>query len=216
MDGVIKRLEDGYSVLASFDEKGSSAIKKITAIKNKSPRSTKFIFESPENQSTLNEFENSLTNYLGYIKNAERVPILTDFYLPPYNLENFLKDLKILSEKLKLELEIYGSYLTSIYNLRPKFNLEDEGFNKKATTFLRAGAYVIDRQGGKLAGGTPEGRLKAVVTNNEMSDAKKNLYTGIKKIFDANEIFNPDVKLGANSKFTLTHFRNSNQPKIMV
>ena len=81
---------------------------------------------------------------------------------------------------------------------------------------MRAGAYVIDRQGGKLAGGTPEGRLKAVVTNNEMSDAKKNLYTGIKKIFDANEIFNPDVKLGANSKFTLTHFRDSNQPKIMV
>ena len=216
LDGVIKRLEDGFSVLASFDEKGGSAIKKITALKEKYPRSTKFIFESPENKATLNEFENSLTNYLGYVKNGERVPILTDFYVPPYNIESFLKDLKVLGEKLGLELDIFGSYLTSIYHLRPKFNLEDDDFNKKATTFLRAGAYVIDRQGGKLAGGTPEGRLKAVVTNNDMSDPRKKLYTDIKQIFDANGIFNPDVKLGANSKFTLTHFRDSNQPKIMI
>ena len=35
-------------------------------------------------------------------------------------------------------------------------------------------------------------------------------------VFDQNGILNPEVKLGANSKFTLTHFRTTNQPKIMV
>ena len=67
-----------------------------------------------------------------------------------------------------------------------------------------------------MAGGSPEGRLKAVAINAEMSDAKQKLYSDIKNIFDKNGILNPDVKLGANSKFTLTHFRNSNQPKIMI
>ncbi|MBR3248795.1 FAD-binding oxidoreductase [Candidatus Saccharibacteria bacterium] len=216
LDGVIKRLEDGYVVFASFAERANSRIKKIMLLKEKLPRNTKFIFEKPDNKTTLNEFENSLVNYLGYVKNGERVPILTDFYLPSYNIEGFLRDLKVLAEKLDLDLALYGSYATGIYHLRPKFDLEADNFSKKATTFLRAGAYVIDRQGGKLTGGTPEGRLKAVAVNEEMPEPRKELYAEIKKIFDPDDIMNPDVKLGASSRFTLTHFRDTNQPKIML
>lgn len=216
LDGIIRKLEDGYVVFASFDERRHVSLKRVNLLKSKLPRTAKFIFETPENKGTLNELENSLTNYIGYVKNSERVPILTDFYLPSYNIENFLKDLEILSDKLKLDLALYGSFATSIYSLRPKFDLEDEDYRKKATTFLRAGAYIIDRQGGKLAGGTPEGRTKSVVTNDILSPTRRVLYEEIKKIFDQNGILNPDVKLGANSRFTLTHFRTTNQPKIMI
>ena len=38
----------------------------------------------------------------------------------------------------------------------------------------------------------------------------------VKNIFDKNGIMNPDVKLGSSSKYTLTHFRTVNQPKIMI
>lgn len=216
LDGVIRKLEDGFVVFASFDAKANSALKKIMAMREKLPRNTKFVFESAENRTTLSEFENSLTNYLNHVKNAERVPILTDFYLPIYNVANFLKDLKILEDKLKLDLELYGNLETENFSLRPKFNLEDADFNKKATTFLRAGAYIISRHGGQLAGGTPEGRLKAVVTNIEMPEDERKLYEKLKKIFDPNNILNPDVKLGANSKFTLTHFRDTNSSKNML
>ena len=150
------------------------------------------------------------------MKTGERVPILTGFYLPYENLANFLKDLTVLENKLDLKLELYGSLATSMYNLRPKFNLEDKDFNKKATMFLRAGAFIINRQGGELAGGASEGRLKAVVTNTMFLEPEKNLYTELKEIFDRNGILNPDTKLGASSKFTLTHFRTTNQPKIMI
>ena len=216
LDGVIRKLEDGFVVFALFDDKRGGYLKKIQAIKDQLPRNSKFVFDTPENQQTLNEFENSLNNYLSYVKNGERVPILTDFYLPAFNIVKFLDDLKILSEKLDLELNLYGSYANSIYNLRPKFNLEDKEFNRKAATFLKAGAYVVNRQGGALTGGTPEGRLKAVVTNVEMPEPEKNLYDDTKKIFDKNGILNPDVKLGATSKFTLTHFRDTNLPKIVL
>ena len=216
LDGVIRKLENGFAVYASFDERANGAMRKIMALKEKLPRDTKFTFESEKNKTILDEFENSLSNYLSYAKSSERVPVLTDFYLPPWNIESFLDDLQVLGDKLKLDLELYGSYNSSIYNLRPKFDLEEPDFNKKVTTFLKAGAYVIDRQGGKLAGGTPEGRLKAVVTNTELSKAEKKLYTEIKAIFDPYDILNPDVKLGASSKFTLTHFRVTNLPKIVV
>ena len=216
LDGVIRKIEDGFVVLVSLDERINGCIKKITNMQKDYPRTSKFIFEDINNRVALNEFENALSVYLNNSKGGERVPILTDFYLPARNIGGFLKDLKVLEEKLKLDLALYGSYATSIYSLRPKFNLEDKDFNKKAATFLRAGAYIIDRQDGKLAGGTPEGRLKAVVTNTEMKDAEQDLYTKIKEIFDQNGILSPDIKLGASSKFTLTHFRDSSLPKIML
>lgn len=216
LDGVIKKLEDGFVVFASFDERPNVAIKKLINMRDKFPRTAKFIYESVNDRPTLNEFENALSSYLNYVKNGERVPILTDFYLPRENLEGFLKDLKVLEDKLDLKLELFGSLSSSIYNLRPKFNLEDEGFNKKATMFLRAGAFIINRQGGELTGGSPEGRLKAVVSNTTMQEPEKKLYEDIKKLFDKNGILNPDAKLGANSKYTLTHFRSVNQPKIMI
>lgn len=216
LDGVIRKLEDGFVVYTSFAERASWQLKKIQALKEKLPRSAKFVFEAAENQTPLNEFENSLVNYLSYVKNGERVPILTDFYLPYYNLESFLQDLEILASKLELDLALFGSFATGIYSLRPKFDLEAEDYRKKATTFLRAGAYVINRQGGKITGGTPEGRVKAVVAEAETNEAEKKLYAEIKQIFDPNNIMNPNVKLGADSKFTLTHFRDVNQPKIML
>ena len=74
---------------------------------------------------------------------------------------------------------------------------------------------MINRQEGILTGGSPEGRLKAVVTNNEMRDAEREFYEEIKKIFDPNNILNPDVKLGASSRFTLTHLRNNELKRII-
>ena len=216
LDGVIKKLEDGFVVFANFDERPGACIKKIKSMHENLFRSGKFIFESVNDRPTLNEFENALDNYLGYVKNGERVPILTDFYLPNENIANFLQDLTVLEKKLDLKVELFGSIGSSIYSLRPKFNLEDKEFNKKATMFLRAGAFIINRQGGKLAGGTPEGRLKAVVTNTEMLEPEKKMYSKLKEIFDSNGILNPDVKLGASSKYTLTHFRSENRTSIVI
>ena len=216
LDGIVRKLEDGFVIFASFDERVNSCAKKMVALKGRFPRTTKYTIESPETKSILDEFESSLEIYLNSPKNSERVPVLTDFYLPAHNLENFLKDLKILEQKLDLDLALYGSYATSTYSLRPKFHLDDKDYAKKVATFLRAGAYVIDRQGGKLAGGSPEGRLKAVVTNADMRESEKALYTKVKEIFDRSGVLSPDIKLGASSKFTLTHFRTTGLPKIMI
>ena len=165
---------------------------------------------------TINEFENSLTSFIGQAKTGERVPLVTDFYLPADNLSGFLKDLEVLGKSLKLDLALYGSYSASNYSLRPKFNLEEEDFNKKALAFLRAGAFVIKRRDGTLTGGSPEGRVKAIVTNSEMPEAEKKLYTEIKQIFDRYNIMNPAAKLGADSKSTVKYFRTTGSGKIVV
>ena len=216
LDGVIKRLEDGFVIYATFDERKNLVMKRLQKMKDAMPRNVRVILDTPANQSVLCELENALPSYLNYSKTGERVPVLTDFYIPTANLIKFMDDLKVLSEKMKMELLLYGSYSTEIYNLRPVFDLTEDGVNKKIATFLRAGAYVINRQDGFLTGGTPEGRLKAAAENGEILDSERELYEKIKKLFDPNNILNPDAKLGASSRFTLTHFRNGELKKVFL
>lgn len=216
LDGIIRTLDKGFVAYITFDEYKLIIMRKLSRIKEKLPRSVKMMLDTQENELALNELENSLMVYLNHPKNGERAPILTDFYIPADNLTNFVKDLEVLSDKLGLDLSLFGSYNSEIYSLRPKIDFSEDGFNKKIATFLRAGAYVINRQDGTLAGGVPEGRLKAVVTNTEILETEKDLYESIKKIFDPNKILNPDVKLGANSKYTLTHLRSIETKNPMV
>jgi len=213
---ITKKIDKGFVVFARFDEKSKSCLKKIASVRKVLPRSTQLIIEGPKTKAALDEFENSLISFLNHSRTGERVPLLTDFYLPARNLKNFIDDLKILENSLKLDLAIFGSYSASNYSLRPKFNVEDKDFNKKAATFLKTGAYIINRQGGSLTGGAPEGRVKAIVTNDELSEAEKNLYQTIKQVFDRYDILNPHAKLGANARYTLTHFRTTSSAKIMI
>ena len=180
------------------------------------PRTTQLVIESSESQQKLDEFETSLTSFLNQVRTGERVPMVIDFYLPANNVLRFLDDLTVLEKSLKMELKLFGSYTSSNYNLRPKFNLEDEDFAKKALAFLRASNFIIERQGGSITGGSPEGRVKAIVTNPSMSEKEKTLYLEIKNIFDPRGILNADIKLNADPKFTVKHFRTTNLAKTVL
>ena len=213
---ITKKMERGYVVFSRFDNSYKAKLRKINSLQKNLPRSSQLIIESPKTETVLDEFCNSLISFLNYAKAGERLPLLTDYYLPAKNLKHFMEDLAILEKNLGLELSVFGSYSASNYSVRPKFNLAKEGFNKDAVAFLRAGAYIINRQGGSLAGGSPEGRVKAIVTNGEFSEAEKNLYLTIKQIFDRYGILNPNIKLGTDPRYTISHFRTSNSARVMI
>ena len=213
---MVEILTSGFVVFARFDHKGRAAIRKLASVKGVLPKTSQFITDGMKTRVALDEFENSLVSFLNQSKNGERVPLLTNFYVPEKNLGGFLSDIKILENSLKLELAVYGSYATNNYNIRPKFDVSDPEFNKKAVTFLRTGAFIINRQGGSPTGGAPEGRVKAIVTNTEIPEEQVELYTEIKNIFDKYNIMNPGVKLGADTRFTLRHFRDGAVGKIVI
>lgn len=213
---ITKKVENGFAIFASFDDKPASALRKIAGIRKVLPKSTQLIMESKDTKIILDEFENSLASFLNNIRNGERVPLVTDFSLSSDNLESFLGDIKLLEDKFGMNLWIFGSYSGSNYSLRPKFNLANPTFNKKATTFLRTAGFIIERQGGSLTGGSPEGRVKAIVTNDNLNEKERFLYNEIKKIFDHNGILNPSVKLGADPQYTVRHFRSTSSAKVMI
>lgn len=213
---ITRNLEKGYVIFAKFDERTGGSLKKISGIKKVLPRSSELIVESPKTVAKLDEFENSLVSFLNSARTGERVPILTDFYMPAGNLSAFVEDLKVLEKSLGMELPLFGSYSTSNYNIRPNFKVGQPDFARNVVAFLRAGSFIIKRDGGSITGGTPEGRVKAMVTNAEFSDAEKEVYGTIKKIFDPKDIMNPTVKLGADARFTITHFRTTGSSKVVI
>ncbi len=213
---ITRKMTQGFVVFAKYDKRAKSSLRKIKSIKKVLPTNSQLLLESPKNTVALDEFENSLISFLAQVRSGERIALLTDFYLPASNLKPFLNDLAVLGKSLGMELAIFGSYSSSNYTLRPKLNLEDRDLNKKIVTLLRTGTFVINRQGGSLTGGSPEGRIKALVTNSDMSAAEKKIYSEIKKVFDRYEIMNPGVKLGADPRFTLRHLRTENNAKVSV
>ena len=216
LNSITSKLDEGFVVFATFDHKAKSALKKITSVKKVLPHSTRLIIESDKNKAALDEFENSLVSFLNQVQTGERVPLVTDFYIPSENLGDFQTDLKVLEKSLGLETYFYGSFSASNYSLRPKFDVEDEEFSKKAVAFLRAGNFIINRQEGSITGGSPEGRVKAIVANADLPENEKELYLEIKNAFDKNGILNPGAKLGADNRFNLAHFRAVKQTKIVI
>ena len=205
---ITRNMNTGFVIFARFDKNPKGCLKKLASVRKVLPKDTQLVLESPKTKVALDEFENSLISFLNQARSGERVPLLTDFYLPSANLGQFLNDMTILEKSLRMELAIFGSYSASNYNLRPKFNVNDKEFGRKAVTFLRTGAFIVKRQGGSITGGSPEGRVKAIVTNAEMPEDEKKLYLEIKELFDRYDIMNPDIKLGADPRFTLRHFRD--------
>ena len=83
-------------------------------------------------------------------------------------------------------------------------------------TFLRTGNFIVKREGGSITGGSPEGRVKALVTNNSMTETEMAFYKEIKDIFDRYQVMNPDVKLGTDARFVLGHIRTTGINKIVI
>lgn len=208
--------ENGFVVFVKFDHRVKACLRKLNSVKNVLPKDTQFVTESIKTKGALDEFEKSLTSFLCQVRAGERVPLMTDFYLPPESIEKFLEDLQVLRDNSGLDLALFGSYATANYSLRPKFKIDDEDFAKKALTFLRVGAFVVKREGGSITGGTPEGRVKALVTNPDITMAAQALYYGVKDIFDHHQILNPDIKLGADTRFTVKHVRTTGTNKIVI
>jgi len=216
LSSVTSKMEDGFVIFATFDQKSKACLRKIASVKKVLPRTTQLIIESDKSKATLDEFENSLVSFLNQVRTGERVPLVTDFYLPSENLAKFHDDLKVLEKSLGVDACLYGSFSASNYSLRPKFEVSDENFSKKAVAFMRAGNFIIKRQDGSITGGSPEGRIKAIVTNADMPEAEKKLYLEIKTIFDKYGILNPGVKLGADNRFNLRHLRTTSLAKIVI
>ena len=171
------------------------------------PKSSRVELQNPEQTSNFHDLSNPLHLYLNKASKGEHSPIVSDVHIPGAELSNFIKNLGVLEKKYHTKLDLFGSFATNIYSIRPDIKIETEEGRTFVIEFLRDFNMLLKIHHGHLAGGRPEGRLKALFTNHDYTPDERNIYHAIKNIFDKNNILSPDIKLNANPKTTSTHFR---------
>lgn len=204
----LHELGDGWLVLVEFDDRKRRAERKIQNCVEVLPVGSIAIAETPDNTLEFREFRTALLSFLNDNLSGERLPMIDDVYIPSYKLTEFIDGLKMIEQTLDLELPVFGSFATSNYHVRPEIDCTTVVGRKQMIAFLRQYGRLVQSVGGSVTGGSPEGRVKALVAP-KFSAEEQALYSAIKDAFDPNHILNPGVKLDVDPTTVIRHFRNA-------
>ena len=202
-------IEEGYYVLTGFNDGFFSASKKMRQALGIGANATAITAENNINSDDFQEIYTLVDCYLNDENSMERPSLVDDFYMARDGLVKFSEKLKIIEKVLGQELPIFGSFSTSIYTVRPNFNLSDVAERKHAMQFLRYFGKIVKECGGSFTGGSSEGRVKGLVSTPELTAREHDLYNKIKKLFDPDNFLNPETKLGATFSDVVRHLRTS-------
>ena len=215
-DLFTRKLGKGLLVIVSFDYRRSRNRKKFEQCLTILPPNTFSVLESPENGAAFDSLYNSLLSYLNDDGRGEHAPIMDDVFVPSMHFGDFLDGLKELEDELRVDLPIFGSFATSSYNVRPRFDCTSIDGRKQIINFLkRYSQLVLDCQG-SLTGNGPEGQVKALMAPRTLGVGERQLYSNIKEAFDPLGILNPHVKLGADIKNIIRHIRTTEKGGIIT
>lgn len=214
-DLLSKKIENGYLVLASFNDKSRKSRKKVRKCQKFSSKSNNIIIETLDNSQDFDDFETSLISFLNDDPKTERPNLLNDFYLPKENLNKFIEEIKKIEKKYKKTLSLFGSYDTENFSLRPSFELKKVEERRTALSLLQELNTILKALDGNLTGGYPEGRLKSIVTYPDLAKDLKETYAKIKEIFDPNNILGPESKTNYDTRSAVRHLRTETNQGII-
>lgn len=206
----------GWAAVLEFAGSKHRVAKRIKYCLEGLPAGVFAVPEAPENTDTFQELRSALLSFLNNDDAGERQAIADDVYIPKHRFADYITGLKMIEETLNLALPVFGSYLTSNYHVRPCIDYTSVDGRKLAMTFLRQYNHLISECEGSLTGGSPEGRLKAIVATQSFSPEERELYAEIKQAFDPHNIFNPKVKLGAELKDVIRHLHTVEEDGIVT
>lgn len=204
----------GYLLLLRFDGSYFSLRHHLRRCQKLAPAHSQTLIEAPDNKDLFDSVEAALLSLLNQSLPTERPPLLDDVRIPLAHLPNFLEHLLNFSDELGLDLPVFGSVLQNNYSVRPAFHLNTVAGRKFALRFLREYAALVATNHGSITGGSPEGRIKGIITNPTLTAQELALYQEIKDLFDPHHIFNPEAKLGATLPQVIRSLRTIQTPEL--
>ncbi len=200
------KIGNGWLVLVKFSGTKRQTRKKLRQTLKKLPQSTLAIEKTPENADEFLEFEIALNSFLNDNLTTERTAVLDDLYIPAANFTDFLDGLHLIEQNFQFELPIFGSYLTENYHFRPEIDLTSLSGRQNLVDLMRQVAALVQDCGGSLTSNSPAGRTKNLAKSSEPSETKK--------LFDPNNILNPDVQSGASLEKLIRNLRTEPLPGV--
>lgn len=201
--------ESGYYVLVSFNDNFLTANKKLRQALGIGANAATITAENDINSDDFKDIYTLVDCYLNDENSMERPSLVDEFYMDSEAIVKFVDKIKLVEKALNQDLPIFGSYATSIYTVRPNFDLAEIAERKRAMQFLRFFGKIVKECGGSFAGGRSEGRVKGLISTTELGSREKEFYTKVKKAFDPNGFMNPETKLGATFADVVRHLRTS-------
>ena len=135
------------------------------------------------------------------------LPLVDGVYVGEEHQAEFLHGLKLMTEKFKLKLAIYGSLDFNTFTVRPSFSPATSEGRKQLISFLRMYLKLVEHCGGYPCGDAPEGRFLAMFTRPNEDAEILSVYGKIKEAFDPLGILNPGIKQEVEPRNVLRHFR---------
>jgi len=122
---------------------------------------------------------------------AKPVSVIEDTAVHPEHLPAYIKDFKAMLAKHRLSCVYHAHIATGELHLRPVLNLKDKGDLQKFRMVAHETAYLVKKYKGSLSGEHGDGRLRGEFIPIIIGDDNYKLLMEVKKIWDANHIFNP-------------------------
>ena len=141
----------------------------------------------------------------------ERVCLVDRSYIPASELVSVIESLTTLERLFDQPLPLFGSFATSLYSLRPVFDLSSVNERKQLLRFIQHYSKLLTDSNGTLCGGSAEGRVQALAVNQSIPTKTRALYHEIKQLFDENNILAPHIKQRATLADTVRFMRTSPQ-----
>ncbi|MDR2336611.1 MAG: FAD-binding oxidoreductase [Candidatus Nomurabacteria bacterium] len=188
-------LSSGLLLLVGFDDHRKRARqKKINRLLGLLGENINYSVSNEDNYEDFLEIKEILSAYLNDTSGGVRVPFLDDVMVRQEYLGEFFEGLSGLEKQFGLKLPVYGSVLSNVYSVRPELNLKKQSDRILLFKLLKRYSAMVERLRGSITGGSPEGRVKAIVVEAEQDAKMAEINAEIKAIFDPKNIFNPGVK----------------------
>jgi FAD/FMN-containing dehydrogenase/Fe-S oxidoreductase len=132
---------------------------------------------------------------LGLLSNipgdAKPVAVIEDTAVHVTKLPEFIREMQVVLERLKLECVFYAHIGTGELHLRPVLNLKNPADVERFYQVAKETAFLVKKYQGSLSGEHGDGRLRAEFISIVLSDRIVEMMREVKHVWDPLQLLNP-------------------------
>lgn len=141
------------------------------------------------------------------VKNKHAAPFIDDFVVPPHHLPEFLPKLRKIIKKYSLFATTAGHMGDGNFHIIPLMDIESAAERDKIKPAMKEVNELVLKYGGSLSGEHNDGLIRGPWLEQMYGPKVAGYFKQVKKIFDPENIFNPNKKADATWDYSSKHMR---------
>lgn len=141
------------------------------------------------------------------VADKHTAPYIDDLVVPPEHLVEFLPELRRILNNYKLLATVAGHMGDGNFHVIPLMKFEDPKERAKIQPSMKEVNDLVLKYGGSLSGEHNDGLIRGPWLEQMYGKEMTDIFKQTKRIFDANNIFNPHKKTDATWEYSMAHIR---------